>query len=72
TAYTDIQAVIEAINRGGVVQFLPKPWDPDQVLTSIFNAYQEFLNDRDRSDHTARLVEANRQLEFALRQRLLS
>ncbi len=72
TAYSDIQAVIEAINRGGVSQYLHKPWDPEQVLRSVQNAFTEILGERERCDHTERLMEANRQLEFALRQRLLS
>ena len=72
TAYTDLQAVIEAINRGGVIQFLPKPWDADQVLRAVQQAFAEFQSEHDRSNYTERLVEANKQLEFALRQRLLS
>lgn len=72
TAYSDIGAVIEAINRGGVVQFLHKPWDPDQVIGSVMAAFKELMIERDRSDQTQRLIDANRQLEFALRQRLLS
>ncbi len=72
TAYTDLQAVIEAINRGGVIQFLPKPWDTDQVLRAVQQAFAEFQSENDRYAYTERLMEANKQLEFALRQRLLS
>jgi len=72
TAYTDIQAVIDAVNRGGVSQYLCKPWDPDQVIRAVRNAHEEHMKERDRYDYTERLVEANRQLEFALRQSLLS
>jgi DNA-binding NtrC family response regulator len=72
TAYTDIGSVIEAINRGGVSQYLQKPWDPEQVVQAVRAAFEEYTGERERTDYTERLLEANRQLEFALRQRLLS
>lgn len=72
TGYSDIQAVIDAINLGGVSHYLTKPWDHSRVVQAVERAHHEFEQDAERSDFTQRLVEANRQLEFALRQRLLS
>lgn len=72
TGYSDIQAVIDAINLGGVSHYLTKPWDHSQVIHAVERAHAEFERDVERSEFTQRLVEANRQLEFALRQRLLS
>jgi len=72
TGYSDLQALVNAINQGGVSNYIAKPWDPDQVRTLVRTAYGEVCAERDRSAYTQRLIESNRQLEFALRQRLLS
>jgi DNA-binding NtrC family response regulator len=31
TGYADIRAVIDAINKGQVYQYVTKPWDPDEL-----------------------------------------
>lgn len=40
TGYTDIQAVIEAINRGQIYRFIDKPWDSQAIGVAIQNAYE--------------------------------
>ncbi|MFT4859128.1 MAG: response regulator RpfG family c-di-GMP phosphodiesterase, partial [Algoriphagus sp.] len=40
TGYTDIQAVIDAINKGQVYHYLTKPWEEDYLRTVIKNAYE--------------------------------
>jgi signal transduction histidine kinase len=42
TGYTDIQVVVEAINRGQVYRFIDKPWDPQALSVAIKNAYDIF------------------------------
>lgn len=42
TGYTDIQAVVEAINRGQIYRFIDKPWDPQALAIAINNAYDIF------------------------------
>ena len=39
TGYTDINAAIDAINKGEVFRFLYKPWDPALVESVIMQAY---------------------------------
>jgi len=72
TAYSDLDAIIEAVNKGGVTKYFAKPWVHDQLVTAVLQAYEEVRADEERTAYTERLLEANRQLEFALRQRLLS
>ncbi|MBK8338510.1 MAG: response regulator [Flavobacteriales bacterium] len=72
TGYSDLQALADAINQGGVTNYIAKPWDPDEVRQLVGAAFAEVRAERDRSAYTQRLIESNRQLEFALRQRLLS
>ncbi|HOZ41194.1 MAG: response regulator [Flavobacteriales bacterium] len=72
TGYADLEAIIEAVNSGGVSKYFAKPWVNDQLVKAVEQAYSEFKDDVARTSYTQRLEESNRQLEFALRQRLLS
>lgn len=72
TGYSDIEAVIEAINDGGVTRYIAKPWDQEELTTAMKGAYDEFKAEEERVAYTERLILANQQLEFALRQYLLS
>ncbi|HRH69759.1 MAG: response regulator [Flavobacteriales bacterium] len=72
TGYSDIEAIIEAINEGGVSRYIAKPWDPEELVRAMRGAFDEVKAEEERAAYTQRLVEANQQLEFALRQRLLS
>lgn len=58
TGYTDIQAVVEAINRGQIYRFIDKPWDQQVLAVAIQNAYEIY--------HTKFLLrEQNLQLQKA-------
>ncbi|MEB2781950.1 response regulator [Algoriphagus persicinus] len=72
TGYTDIQAVIDAINKGQVYHYLTKPWEEDYLRTVIKNAYEIYQLRRENEKLTKALIKANDQLEFILRQNLLS
>ena len=72
TGYTDIQAVIDAINKGQVYHYLTKPWEEDYLRTVIKNAFEVFTLRRENERLTQSLIKANDQLEFLLRQNLLS
>lgn len=72
TGYTDIQAVIDAINKGQVYHYLTKPWEEDYLRTVIKNAYEVYSLRRENERLTEALLKANEQLEFLLRQNLLS
>lgn len=43
TAYTDINAVIDAINKGQVYRYVTKPWNDFDLKLTIENAYQLYL-----------------------------
>jgi len=40
TGYTDIQAVIDSINKGSVYRYITKPWDADELRLTIEDAFQ--------------------------------
>ncbi len=40
TAYSDIDVVIDAINKGSVYRYIRKPWDNEEIQTTIKNAIE--------------------------------
>ncbi|WP_339698869.1 response regulator [Algoriphagus aquimarinus] len=72
TGYTDIQAVIDAINKGQVYHYLTKPWEEDYLRTVIRNAFEIYKLRIENEKLTKALIKSNDQLEFLVRQNLLS
>ena len=42
TGYTDVKAVIDAINKGQIYRYLTKPWDPDALIAALREACAEY------------------------------
>jgi len=72
TGYSDMQAVVEAINRGKVYYYMQKPWDEDEVKIIVQNAEEVYRLRKENKELTKSLLRVNKQLEFMLRQKLLS
>jgi len=72
TGYTDINAVIDAINVGQVYKYLSKPWNESDVKNCIEKAFEVIELRRKNKELTEKLIEANEKLEFLARQNLLS
>lgn len=72
TGYADMGAVIDAVNKGKIYHYLSKPWVEEELISTINNAfriYEERINERLLNE---KLLRSNDQLEFLLRQKLLS
>ncbi|WP_370525692.1 response regulator [Olivibacter sp. SDN3] len=72
TGYTDMAAVVEAINKGKIFHYLNKPWSEEELDNTIQKAYQAFMEKKKIKEANDQLSLTNEQLEFLLRQRLLS
>lgn len=72
TGYADMNAVIEAINKGKIFHYLTKPWNEEELDMTIQRAYDVYRIRQDEKELTQKLGVTNEQLEFLLRQRLLS
>ncbi|MDN3548650.1 response regulator [Mucilaginibacter aquaedulcis] len=72
TGYADMVAIVEAINKGKIFHYLTKPWNEDEVISVINAAYQKYLENKLLKETNDKLAVSNDQLEFMLRQRLLS
>ncbi len=72
TGYADMSAVVEAVNKGKIFHYLSKPWSEEELGNTIQRAY-EIYSDRKRiKESFSELEITNEQLEFLLRQKLLS
>jgi response regulator RpfG family c-di-GMP phosphodiesterase len=72
TGYTDINAVIDAINKGKIYKYLTKPWDVTELEQTIETAYDVYVQRKNDKEYSQKLEVFNGQLEFLLRQKLLS
>lgn len=72
TGYTDINAVIDAINLGQVYKYLTKPWNDEDVKIYVEKAYEVYKLRKDNINLTRSLLDVNSKLEFLARQSLLS
>jgi response regulator RpfG family c-di-GMP phosphodiesterase len=72
TGYTDINAVVDAINRGQVYKYLTKPWNESEVKIFIEKAFEVYHLRKENIELNAKLLDANKKLEFLARQNLLS
>ncbi len=58
TGYTDIQAVISAVNLGNIFRYLQKPWREEEIRQAIESAYEIY-------DSKIQLLAKNMELEKA-------
>ncbi|RQO70167.1 two-component system response regulator [Pedobacter sp. KBW06] len=67
TGYADINAVIDAINKGQVYRYIQKPWMEDDLRINIEKAFELYMLRKENRDLTASLIVANEKLENLLR-----
>jgi response regulator RpfG family c-di-GMP phosphodiesterase len=72
TGYTDMQALIDAVNKGQIYRYINKPWDEEELKMFINQAYELYTLRKENADLTKDLLRVNSQLEFMIRQQLLS
>lgn len=59
TGYTDLESVIEAVNKGQISRYLTKPWDPVDLQQTVDQAVERFVLSEE-------LKKKNTELEKAL------
>ena len=65
TGYSDLQAVIDAINKGKVYHFLAKPWNPEELKIILDNSLESYT----LKQLSRRLAEENTELLLAAERR---
>jgi response regulator RpfG family c-di-GMP phosphodiesterase len=72
TGYADIEAVKDAINKGKIYHYATKPFDSEELKIVIDKAFEVFSLRRDNKQLMKDLIRVNEQLDFMLRQKLIS
>ena len=72
TGYADMSAVVDAVNKGKIFHYLSKPWSEEELDETIQRAYEIFAERKKIKESFSQLEITNEQLEFLLRQKLLS
>ena len=72
TGYTDIEAVIDAINKGVVFRYVAEPWDVNELRVTFLNAHELYNYKVTNQVLNEKIKKQNEQLEFLLRQQMIS
>lgn len=63
TGYTDIEAIIEAINAGGIFYYISKPWEPNDLKLIVQRAAEQHQLMQENQRLMQELHEANQKLQ---------
>ena len=72
TGYADMNAVVDAVNKGKIFHYLSKPWNEEELDITINRAYEAYLQKERLKEENKQPGTSNDQLEFLLRQKKLS
>jgi FixJ family two-component response regulator len=62
SGYTELNSVTDAINRGAVYKFLPKPWEDELLRANVEEAFQRYEMRRENARLAKELENANQEL----------
>lgn len=63
TGYTDLESVIEAVNKGQIHRYLTKPWDPIDLQQTVDQAVEKFELGRVLEQKNQELSQALKELQ---------
>tara|TARA_B110001454_G_scaffold219179_1_gene250868 strand:- start:163083 stop:164213 length:1131 start_codon:yes stop_codon:yes gene_type:complete len=63
TGFTDLESVIQAINKGQIYQYITKPWDPVELSNTVDRAVERFTVGRELAIRTKQLEVAYNELK---------
>jgi response regulator RpfG family c-di-GMP phosphodiesterase len=72
TGYADLRASIDAVNEGKIFHYLSKPWNEEEVDMTIQQAHEMYAHYKNEREMKSKLIKTADQMEFLLRQSLLS
>jgi response regulator RpfG family c-di-GMP phosphodiesterase len=72
TGFTDLEALRDAVNEGKITCYVQKPWEAEALRKILLEAARNVAQTRGEKKLARELIRTNEQLEFILRQRLIS
>jgi two-component system sensor histidine kinase/response regulator len=62
TGYTDVEAIIDAINKGEIFRYIKKPWDDFELQNAVQNAYELYITRQQLRKKVSELERTNDEL----------
>lgn len=72
TGCSEVDIIVNAINQGQVYRYMTKPWDKEELISTVLGAFEIYQSQQQTHITKKSLEETNKQLEFMLRQKLIS
>jgi len=69
TGYSDMEAIIQAINKGRIYHYITKPWDRHELKITMDRALEVFALKEENKNLIEDLKEANQNLEKKVKER---
>jgi len=66
TGYSDLEAIMEAVNKGGIWRYLTKPWDQNELKLVLDNALEVYQIELDKLLAETELLESKERLQLAI------
>jgi two-component system NtrC family sensor kinase len=63
SGYADVSAIVEAINEGHVYKFISKPWNDQEILTTIIRSFEQYQLQMDNAELMIEIQNRNSELE---------
>ena len=68
TGFSDVEAIIDSINKGQVYRYITKPWNKDELQNTIDNAIQKHRQNNQNSELSADITEQLKNFEGEINQ----
>ncbi len=65
SGYADIEAVVDAVNKGGICHFISKPWDNDELKTIICDLVADKQNQESQQVQKLQTIIREQQQEIS-------
>ncbi len=69
TGYTDLESIREAVNTGHIFRFLLKPWDDNELIACVEDAFDSYNIYQENERLKSQLEVLNKNLELAVEQK---
>ncbi len=66
TGYSDLEVILEAVNKGGIWRYLTKPWDQNELKLVLDNALEVYQIELDKILAETELLESRERLQLAI------
>lgn len=69
TGFSDIDAVIDAVNKGRIFKYLTKPWDDNELRMSIEAGYELFMWNNEKIKASEEVKRSEEEINLVLKQK---